>query len=79
MKWRMDERKTGEAMLRAGMDLRTLAKVTGITPKAATDAVRGISTPKNSTIKKICDALGVDAVSVCVPAGDDEKGGQIHG
>ena len=65
MKFRINPEKIATAMLRAGTNARTLANVTGISEVSVYKAVNGKTAPRNSTLKKICDALCVDPAEIC--------------
>lgn len=65
-KWKLVPEKISEAMLAKGINARTLAKEAGLSEVSIYKAINGKTSPRNSTIKKICDALGiVDPSQVC--------------
>ncbi len=65
MKFRFNKAAAWRALLDAGKDVSDIAKETGFTTAAVNTAVNGKSCPKLSTIKKICDAIGVEPSAVC--------------
>jgi len=65
MQFRIRREQIAKAMLRAGINARQLANVTGISEVSIYKAINGKTAPRNSTLKKICDALNVDPAEVC--------------
>ena len=73
MQFRIRPERIAEALLRAGMNARELAKATGISEVSIYKEVNGKTAPRNSTLKKICDALKVDPAEVCELVSEDQQ------
>lgn len=66
IKWRMNPVRTAEAMLRAGLDIKTLAEqIEGFSYRSVQAAVHGDTAPRPSLIAAIGRILDEDPVSLC--------------
>ncbi len=61
----IDRKKLQQARIKKGLSQRGLAQVAGVSTLAVNRLEQGSSTPRPSTLKKICDVLDVDILKVC--------------
>lgn len=61
----IDRKKLQQARIKKGLSQRGLAQAAGVSALAINRLEQGSSTPRPSTLKKICDVLDVDILKVC--------------
>jgi len=62
---KIDRRKLQQARIRKGLSQRGLAQVAGVSALAINRLEQGNSTPRSSTLKKVCNVLDVDILKIC--------------
>ncbi len=66
IRWKLNQERTAEAMLRKGYDLKALAReIPEYSYRSVQAAVHGDTAPRPSLIAAIANALQVDPVSLC--------------
>ncbi len=61
----VDRKKLQQARIKKGLSQRGLARVAGVSALAINRLEQGNSTPRPSTLKKICDVIDVDILEIC--------------
>ncbi len=61
----VDRKKLQQARIRKGLSQRGLARIAGVSALAINRLEQGNSTPRPSTLKKICDVIDVDILGIC--------------
>ncbi len=61
----VDRKKLQQARIKKGLSQRGLARVAGVSALAINRLEQGNSTPRPSTLKRICDVIDVDILEIC--------------
>lgn len=61
----IDRKRLQQARIKKGLSQRGLARVAGVSALAINRLEQGNSTPRPSTLKKICDVLDIDILGIC--------------
>lgn len=64
MKLVINRRKIEEARIKKGLNMTELAEKAGVSPMSVCNAINGYVNTKVRTLKKIADALDVDALDI---------------
>lgn len=61
----IERKRLQQARIKKGLSQRGLARVAGVSALAINRLEQGNSTPRPSTLKKICDVLDIDILGIC--------------
>ncbi len=77
VRWKMNQDRTAEALLRAGLDIKAMAaKIPEFSYRSVQAALHGDTAPRPSLIAAIASVLGVDPVSLCDKVEEPEHRGR---